>query len=484
MSEAARPARGRPTLRTALVAVLLAALASVLVIVAVTTHLSLRTQLDAQLDAQLDRTVSRGPGPQPGAGPDELAFLDAPGQGEFLLGAVLQDGRAVRGAWRDADGTLRDLGPADLAALERALASAEGGADDRDVDLGIGTYRIRAVQDDTFVTGISTAGADRTIARLDLTLVLVSLGALAGTGLVGSWLVRRSLRPLEGVAQVATRVADMPLDRGEVAVTARVPPEIARGGGEVGEVGRALNALLETVDGALEVRHRSEERMRRFIADASHELRTPLTAIRGYTDLLRLTETLTGGGAEALDRVEAQSARMTSLVEDLLLLARLDDGAPREQERLDMGELLVEAVMDARVTAPAHTWRLDLPDEPVEVLGDPRQLAQVLANLLSNARKHTPPGTIVQARLRSEEGRAVLELADDGPGISSSVQGDVFGRFTRADRARSGGEGTAGLGLPIVQAILTAHGGDIAVASRPGRTVFTARIPRADADGT
>lgn len=480
-----RGRRRRASLRTALVAVLLAALAAVLLIVAVTTHVSLRTQIDAQLDAELARTLARGHGPERSG--DLLAFLDAPGQGEYLLGAMIEDGTAVRGAWRDDDGNLQALTAHDLARITAALAEEDG---TQDVSLSIGRYRITeedpgagtgpgAGGEADLAVGIRTDSADLTIARLDLTLALVSLAALLATGLAGSVIVRRTLRPLEQVASVAARVADMPLEQGSVALTERVDPELARAGTEVGEVGRALNALLENVDGALDARHRSEERMRRFIADASHELRTPLTAIRGYTELLRMTEPLGDRGAESLERMEAQSARMTALVEDLLLLARLDDGAPREQQRLDLAELLMEAAMDARVTAREHTWRLDLPDEPVEVLGDPRQLAQVLANLLSNARKHTPAGTTVQVELRLHGREAVLEVADDGPGIDPSVQGDVFGRFTRADRARSGGDGTTGLGLPIVQAIVVSHGGDIAVDSRPGRTVFTVRLPLA-----
>jgi two-component system OmpR family sensor kinase len=249
-------------------------------------------------------------------------------------------------------------------------------------------------------------------------------------------------------------------------------------------VGRALNLLLDNVQDALEVRRRSEDTMRRFVADASHELRTPLTAIRGYTQLLRLTEELTERGEQSVDRMEAQSERMTSLVEDLLLLARLDEDALNESRRggeeiIELGEIVTDAVVDAKVTAPGHRWLLEVGEEEILVKGDPRQITRAIVNLLSNARKHTPEGTTVQVRLRVDRGQAVFQVIDDGPGIAPELQSHVFERFTRADAARSGGEATTGLGLPIVQAIVQAQHGVIAVDSHPGRTEFIVRLPLA-----
>lgn len=498
--------RRRASLRTTLVALLVATVAVMCLVVGVVTHVSVRDQLSAQLDAQLsraaDRTVRPGgsaPGDDPPAPPGTGSGEDA-GAGEFELGAVLEDGAVVSGAWRDKDGQAQDLSSEDRTALAEALsgsgAGTGGGAggpgtSGTDVELSIGHYRVVVAAGDgrEVATGLPLAPMRSTLTRLDLTLVVAGLAALLVTAAAGSLIVRRTMRPLEEVSRLASDVAEMPLDRGAVDLAERIPAERAEPGTEVGEVSRALNHLLDNVEGALAARQLSEERMRRFVGDASHELRTPLTAIRGYTELLRLTEDLSERGEQSVERLEAQSRRMAALVEDLLLLARLDDGAPRSDEEVDLGELLVEAVQDAKVTGGDHVWTFDVPDEPVLVRGDPRQLSQVVVNLLSNARKHTPAGTAVSATLgvrgtgpEGPEGSgrsAVLEIADDGPGIDPALLGEVFSRFTRADRARSGTDGTTGLGLSIARAIVTSHGGGIAVDSRPGRTVFTVRLPQA-----
>lgn len=495
----------RRSLRTRLVALLLATVAVMCLVIGVVTHASVRDQLSAELDAQLARVGSRaihqvqdgddaqtpGPGTGPGAsdggtdGGTDGGFegaVDGPGGGEGELMGVAVDGQLAAASWRDASGQVHELSAADRDLLAAALADGDAGArGGRDVELSIGDYRVAASAapgGETVISGLPRGPMQSTLARLDLTLALASLGALLVTGIAGSFIVRRTMRPLEEVARIASDVAAMPLESGTVTLAERAPPE--REGTEVGEVSRALNHLLDNVEGALTTRQRSEERMRRFIADASHELRTPLTSIRGYTEMLRLTEDLSEDGSRSVNRLDAQSRRMTSLVEDLLLLARLDDGAPRADDELDLGEIVVESLLDAQVTGGDHTWTLDVPDEPVLVRGDARQLTQVVVNLLSNARKHTPAGTSVAARLRLEGRReAVLEIIDDGPGIPAALQEEVFGRFTRADAARSGGEGTSGLGLPIVRAITTSHGGLIELDSRPGRTAFTVRLPLA-----
>ena len=218
--------------------------------------------------------------------------------------------------------------------------------------------------------------------------------------------------------------------------------------------------------------------MRQFVADASHELRTPLTAIRGYTELMRMTEQFTPDGARSLARVHSQSERMTALVEDLLLLARLDEGQPLKLSEVDLTQLVVEGVSDEKVMAPGHNWRFELPDEPVVVTGDPAQLRQVLMNLLSNARKHTPAGTTVLAGVGTANGTAFITVTDDGGGIPAGFVDQVFSRFARADAARKGSgdqagaaaaEGTSGLGLSIVQSIIEAHGGKVWVTSDAGQ---------------
>jgi two-component system OmpR family sensor kinase len=246
--------------------------------------------------------------------------------------------------------------------------------------------------------------------------------------------------------------------------------------------------MLDRVASALSARHASETRVRQFVADASHELRTPLAAIRGYTELAqRKRRELPDDVAHAMSRVESETVRMTHLVEDMLLLARLDAGRPLVQEPVDVSMLVVDAVSDAHVAGLDHDWALDLPEEPVTVVGDEARLQQVLVNLLANARIHTPPGTTVTTSLAQDGSTAVLTVTDDGPGIAADLLPEVFERFARGDssRARRGAaptaasspSGSTGLGLSIVAAVVKAHDGTIEVRSEPGRTEFEVRLP-------
>ena len=237
--------------------------------------------------------------------------------------------------------------------------------------------------------------------------------------------------------------------------------------------------MLDRIAGALSARHASETRVRQFVADASHELRTPLAAIRGYTELAQRKQAqLPEDVAHAMNRVESETARMTHLVEDMLLLARLDTGRPLQRDSVDLTRLVVDAVSDAHIAGPDHHWELDLPDEPVTVAGDEARLHQVLANLLANARTHTPPGTTVTTSLAvGDRGDVVLTVLDDGPGIPHWLQPNVFERFARGDTSRSRIGGSTGLGLAIVAAVVRAHGGTIGVQSVEGRTEFTVRLP-------
>jgi len=238
--------------------------------------------------------------------------------------------------------------------------------------------------------------------------------------------------------------------------------------------------MLGHVEDALARRQASESRLRRFAADASHELRTPLAAIRGYAELARRDPgTLPPEVAHALDRVESESARMSALVEDLLLLARLDAGRPLESAPVDLTRLALDATSDARAAGPDHRWRLELPEGPVPVSGDDQRLHQVIANLLSNARTHTQAGTtvVVAVSRAGDGGTAELSVTDDGPGIPAELQPDLFERFVRGDSSRSRAAGSTGLGLSIVAAVVAAHHGTVGVTSEPGRTRFLITLP-------
>jgi two-component system OmpR family sensor kinase len=248
---------------------------------------------------------------------------------------------------------------------------------------------------------------------------------------------------------------------------------------EVGRLGLAVNRMLDHISAALSTRQASESRVRQFVADASHELRTPLAAIRGYTELAqRKRAEVPADVAHAMSRVESEADRMTHLVEDLLLLARLDSGRPLDRQPVDLARLCADVVSDAHAAGPDHHWNLEVPGEPVLVPGDDARLHQVVANLLANARVHTPPGSTVTLALDVESGAAVLRVSDDGPGIPAGLQAEVFERFARADTSRSRKEGSTGLGLAIVSAVVHAHHGSIALESAPGRTEFTVRLPR------
>ena len=351
------------------------------------------------------------------------------------------------------------------------------------------------------VTGLPLATVDTTLAHVENTEHVVFATVLLLALVLGAGLVQFSLRPLHRVAATATRVTELPLDSGEVTLPAGVPDTDPRT--EVGRVGAAFNRMLFHVEKALGRRAASEARLRRFAADASHELRTPLSAIRGYAELaLRHPGPVPEDVTHALRRVQSESARMTVLVDDLLLLARLDAGRPLEREPVDLSRLVIETTSDARVARGDHRWRLDLPDEPVMVPGDEHRLHQVMANLLSNAGKHTPagstvsvalalgaaapgtnaPGTAAVQRGAMPAGpRVELTITDDGPGIAPELLPELFERFTRGDTGRarevSAAGKSTGLGLAIVDAVVTAHGGCITVTSRPGMTRFAIFLP-------
>jgi two-component system OmpR family sensor kinase len=376
--------------------------------------------------------------------------------------------------------------PQPLTAAQKAvLSTLAPSSHPRTVTIpSLGDYRVvvtrEASDGDTFVTGIPLKDAHSTLLKLALVSTLAALGGLVLAGTAGAAIISRALRPLRRVAATADLVSSMELHKGEVDVPVRVGAEDTDRRTEVGQVGAALNQLLGHVTAALTARHHSEERVRQFVADASHELRTPLAAIRGYAELTRPSRADAPPDlAHAMERVESQAIRMSSLVEDLLLLARLDSGRPLERGDVDLSLVLVEAIGDAHAAGPDHRWDLELPEEPVVVAGDGPRLHQVIVNLLANARTHTPAGTQVTVTLDLEGDTAVVTVVDNGPGVPESVLPEIFERFTRADTSRSRTAGSTGLGLSIVAAVVNAHGGQIWVDSVPGHTCFTVRLPLA-----
>jgi two-component system OmpR family sensor kinase len=444
------------------------------------TITALRQHLMDQLDTQLNAALgveTRYDSP----------FEDRKGPGTDQL--------EVRFTPASASGTAEDHGK--LLTLTDAqlelIASADIGREGRTIDLGgrLGRFRVMATEviytnpirnirvSGTQVVGLSTRPTEQTIARMFLLAgSSVAAGVLIAGGL-GTWIVRRNLEPLRRVAGTATRVSRLPLDTGQVALAERVAPEDTDRRTEVGQVGAAFNEMLDHVDEALNARHRSEQRVRQFVADASHELRTPLASIKGYAELSRREpDPVPESVSHAMGRIESEAGRMGSLVEDLLLLARLDAGRPLASEPVDLSVLVVNAVSDAHAAAPEHRWHLDLPPEPVEVSGDGPRLHQVVANLLANARTHTPAGTHVTTSVRPDGEWVRIAVHDNGPGVPDALQPNVFERFARGDNARHRVGGSTGLGLSIVAAVARAHGGRVEMTSRPGDTTFALLLPR------
>ncbi|CAL9475357.1 putative sensor histidine kinase TcrY [Streptomyces sp. enrichment culture] len=497
-----RRARPPRTLRTRLVVVSVVLIAVVCAVIGTVTTLALRSHLYEQLDGQLREVAARASGkfgppdtPEVGAVPPERQvkridltdFVTRGPQPSGTLVARVEDGTVTEAAVGKKSTTDLQIDAEALTGAQTgALAAVARDGRSHTADLPeLGGYLVRYAYgvNGGFYVAIPTAQVDGTLRTLLLIEASVTAAGLVAASLAGTVIVGVATRPLRRVADTATRVAELPLHAGEVNLDERVPESECDPHTEVGRVGAALNRMLDHVHGALHARQCSETRVRQFVADASHELRTPLASIRGYAELTRRGGEQVGPDTRhALGRIESEAARMTLLVEDLLLLARLDAGRPLRFERTDLVPLVVDTVSDARAAGPDHTWRLDLPDEPAPASADPARLQQVLVNLLANARTHTPPGTTVTARVRHRGAWLCVDVEDDGPGIPPELLPHVFERFARGDSARSRATGSTGLGLAIVQAVTTAHGGAVTVDSVPGRTVFTVHLPALAAD--
>ncbi|WP_369249811.1 sensor histidine kinase [Streptomyces sp. R41] len=482
---------GGRSLRTRLLVLISAALVVVCAAMALTTVFAQRAYLLGNLDRRVTDAAERSRGGVqvgPDAGTD-LAFLKEQGQAAGTVAARLDDdgnilsAQVVTGAG----------GPEALTSAQRAALDgikADGSLHTRTLP-GLGTYRVTALDGGgrPVLTALPMNDVQDMIRGLVMVEASVAAAGLTAAACVCAVVIRRQLRPLGRVAATAVEVSRSPLAHGEATGLTRVPDADADPGSEAGQVGAALNRMIDHVESSLAERRRgeeemrrSEERMRRFLADASHELRTPLASIAGYAELMNRGTERTEATL-AWRRVSAESARMRGLVEDLLLLARLDEGRPLESAEVDVAALVAETVWDARAAGEGHDWQLSLLlDTPALVVGDEARLHQVVANLLANARVHTPVGTTVIASVEATDRSCVIRVRDDGPGIPPSLLPRVFERFSRADASRSRmspKDGGSGLGLAIAAAITAAHDGTIQVQSAPGRTEFTIELPPA-----
>jgi two-component system OmpR family sensor kinase len=435
------------------------------------TYTSLRSFLLSRVDSTLEATHTHVEGPGPGPGPDGRGgggrgVGDAgqcPRADNFYVVIRSSSGRQVCESAPSFAGTAPQL-PATIPNLQQQgpdrvayfTVPAQSGGD---------RYRVRASIDpgstNTLILATSLHDVDSTLHRLLLIMLLVTAAVIAAMALLGLWIVRLGLRPLVAIGKTADAIAAGDLSQ-------RV--ERAESRTEIGRLGLVLNTMLDRIE-------TSDQRLRRFVADASHELRTPLSAVRAYAELFNRGANVRPDDLErVMTGISRESERMSTLVEDLLLLARLDNGRELEHAPVALDELATEAVETARAVDPSRP--VDLALEPLVARGDRIRLRQVVDNLLGNARSHTPPGTAVHVRVARDGSDALIEVADDGPGMTAEQAQRAFERFYRADPSRSRHSGGVGLGLSIVSAVVTAHGGTVSVDTEPRRgTTFRVRLP-------
>lgn len=456
------------SLRARLLAITLVLVTVGLVIAGAVTYNSLRTFLLDRVDAQLvdangpaQRAIEEGPGFRPPRGGGRGGDFGRLPQG--IVAGFYDTGGVLRSELLGTDG------PLPLDGGRTYTAALAGGGEYRFIASQARILNNDGVWQGRFVVGIPLGDVNSTLSRLlviELLVGLVVVGAIAGLGL---WLIRLGLKPLIDIERTAGAIAAGDLSR-------RV--EYAAATTEVGRLGGALNTMLGTIEASFAEREASERRLRQFVADASHELQTPLTSVRGYAELFRRgaadhPEDL----ANAMHRIEAESQRMGLLVDDLLILARLDQGRPLVRERIDLVTVVKELVGDARVVDPDRSIEVDA-EGSVMIVGDEQRIRQVVANLLSNARTHTPMATPLKVAVRIDGDDARFTVADRGPGMSVEHAARVFERFFRADPSRARASGGSGLGLSIVAAIVAAHGGTVTVDTAPGNgATFAVRLP-------
>lgn len=471
---------GRGTLTRQLTLRTTALVAVIAIFLSGLTAIAMHGILEHQVDEQLANTVTRYRDQgRPDSDDGPVSVRPNPGGFGQTQGLVVY----VQGvlAYVQVEGDVQSLSNTAVSQLAEQSASHEP------INLtldGLGGYRVLVLDSGgrTVAVGLPTSTITATMTSLLMAAGVLTLLAILIAFLAARQVVERSLAPLARLAATARQVSALELDTGEVAVPVRVTESDADVRSEVGQVGQALNLMLDNVEGALAARQQSETKVRQFVADASHELRNPLAAIRGYAELTRRNRSdLPPDTQHALSRIDSESARMSHLVEDLLLLARLDSGPNIQATEVGLGDLVVNAVSDARVAGPDHTWTVHVPTDQVLARVDRHRIHQVVANLLANARTHTPAGTVVSTTLTTEGKDAILTVDDNGPGIPEAIRSTLFERFTRADtaRARSAtGTSSTGLGLAIVSAVVSAHGGTVSAGVSPsGGARFTVVLP-------
>lgn len=455
------------------------AVALVLLVAAVASTRATERNLVRQVDQELERSIPQLRGPRGRIAPQ----VSGEGPPSALLVAVVNEDRDLVRTLRLPSTLASTAEPPAITAAEAVARLGTGpftvGTDGSDL-----RYRavVRAERfDQVLLFALPLEDVDQAVGRLMAIQALASVAILLALGLVTFWVLRLGVRPVQQMTATATAF-------GEGDLSARIPDSAP--GTEAGELGVALNQMLGRIETAFDEQRRSEDRLRRFVADASHELRTPVTTIRGYAELYR------HGGlgdeaalAEAMRRTEMEATRMGDLVADLLALARLDQGRPIDASPVDLTTLAVDAVADARAVDPDRPIELEtnLTADSAIVIGDDAHLRQVLGNLVTNARVHTPPGTPLWVRVGTLPDHAVLEVADAGPGMAPADAERAFERFYRADPSRARAQGGSGLGLSIVQAVVDAHGGTTELVTAPGEgTTVRIRLPLAaatDGDG-
>ena len=444
------------------------------VVIARTTEVHLVDQVDEQLRGigpQLRGLGSGGYGPDDGSGDAGDGNEPPPRLSNLYVGRISATGELTTvyaPNLRSGDAPVPEVSDSAIRALREGKCVTVG-SDDEDV-----RYRMLARTEGPrwamSVAALPLDDVDDAVRRLIAVELLAVLAVLGVLGLVTWWVVRHGIRPLRRMTTTAGAIAGGDLSQ-------RVPE--ASPGTEAGDLGVALNGMLGRIEEAFDQRTASEVRLRQFIADASHELRTPVTTIRGYAELYR-TGALRGSGEldEAMRRTEQESIRMGMLVEDLLHLARLDQGRPLERAPVDLSALVADAVLDAQAVTPDRAITVEAA-VPTVVLGDEGRLRQVVTNLVGNALVHAP-GAPIAVRTRAEGGSAVLEVTDEGPGMAPADAAKAFERFFRADASRQRHSGGSGLGLAIVEATVRAHGGTVEIDTELGRgTTVRVRVPLA-----